>query len=260
MKIETLDDWHQIGCCCPMPACPAPDRECQSIQGSGEVGYVVYDSLTATYYGLRRTDYANGGFTQSVAPSTHWTRLGGESIEPYQIDFTQGDPKTGAITTTNDNIVDIDASRNASFAAMGGAIDWESMDLGTDCIASRSHPTPFARFPAYHLFATFVRFRWVVPTSFPGKHFKITWDVIEEPDGWDQDPLGSSRSFLVQDQTWEWTGPGDPGNPDSWKSAWYEIPAPAVVGQRRVVNIRFECYRSNKFGTKPQLGGDHVEL
>ena len=34
MKIETLEDWNSIleGCgCCPMPVCPVPERECESI-------------------------------------------------------------------------------------------------------------------------------------------------------------------------------------------------------------------------------------
>ena len=59
------------------------------------------------------------------------------------------------------------------------------------------------------------------------------------------------RSFYLEDQTWEFTGPGDPGDPESWKSPWIEIPPPDVGGTRRIVNIRFQCIRSTKLGTLP---------
>lgn len=104
------------------------------------------------------------------------------------------------------------------------------------------------------------RFRWVVPDTFEGSYFKVTWDILEEPDGWDDPSPTVFRSFVATDQTWEWTGPGDPEDPDSWKSGWYEIDPPSVPGTRRVVNIRFECYRSTHFGNKPQVTGEAVEL
>ena len=110
-----------------------------------------------------------------------------------------------------------------------------------------------------------IRFRWVVPQDWspiaqPGSYFKVTWDILEEPDGWDAPSPTVFRSFVATDQTWEWTGPGDPEDPDSWKSGWYEIAPPSLPGTRRVVNIRFECYRSTRFGNKPQVTGEAVEL
>jgi hypothetical protein len=116
-----------------------------------------------------------------------------------------------------------------------------------------------------------LRFRWVIPDTwtdqntgldvpFTGSYFKITWDILEEPDGWDDPSPTVFRSFHLSDQTWEWTGPGDPEDDDSWKSPWFEIDPPEVPGTRRVVNIRFECYRSPKYGNKPQVTGEAVEL
>lgn len=253
MKIETLDDWHAVGCCCPMPACPIPYQECQGISGNGYVGFVNYEVPTQTYYGTRRTDYEGGGFTQTRAPSIHWTLLGGQWIEPIHTEYSDGDPKTGPSETTFSDVVDVDASRAASFAAMVAALDWQNMTKFDGCQASRSHPSPFGWFPARHLGTVFVRFRWVIPEFFEGKYFKITWDVVEEP-------ADGNPSFFAQDQTWEWSGPGDPDNPDSWVSGWHDIPAPPVPGLRRVVNIRYECYRSARLGTKPQVTGDAVEL
>jgi len=254
MKIETLNQWNLVnGCCCLMPACPIPYLECQSIGGSGQVGFVNYESPTQTYYGTRRTDYEGGGFTQAHAPSIHWTQIGGQWIEPIVIEYSGGDPQTGPSEITFSNAVDVGASRAASFDAMVAALDWQNMAKGTGCLATRVEPSPFGWFPAIHLHAVFIRFRWVVPDFFEGKYFKITWDVVEEP-------ANGSPSFFAQDQTWEWTGPGDPDNPDSWTSGWHEIPPPTEPGLRRVVNIRYECYRSSKFGTKPQVTGESYEI
>ena len=109
--------------------------------------------------------------------------------------------------------------------------------------------------------ATKARFRWAIPTTWKGSHYKRTWDIIEEPDGWDDPSPTVFRSFVLpRDRTWEWTGPGDPEDPDSWKSPWFEIEPPSVPGTRSVVNIRTECYRSTKFGNKPQVTGRAVEL
>ena len=261
MKIETLDDWNAVnGCCCFMPYCPMPQRECRTIYGIGQVAFVLHELATDTYYGTSRTDYEDGGFSQSRAISSHWTQLGGVWIEPRETERTEGDPQTGESQTTLSDPVDLAASRDASFAAMVGALDWETMTGYPNCDAYRADLEPVG-YPAYHLGAGFMRFRWVVPDDFEGKYFKITWDVVEEPDGWDSgEPNAPVRSFFAQDQTWEWTGPGDPDDPDSWKSGWYHIDPPASAGARRVVNIRYECYRSAKFGTKPQVTGEAVEL
>lgn len=109
-------------------------------------------------------------------------------------------------------------------------------------------------------YITKTRYRWVVPDTWTGSYFKVTWDILEEPVGWDDETPTVDRSFFLTDQTWEWTGPGDPEDADSWKSGWYEIAPPEDPGERRVVNIRFECYRCPLFGNKPQVTGEAVEL
>jgi hypothetical protein len=114
-----------------------------------------------------------------------------------------------------------------------------------------------------------------------GTYYKIMWDVLTEPDDWDAtikdpnppDPLpedwdwaehqvpkpGRGTRTYVQDLTWEWTGPGDPENDDSWVSDWYFLEPPPVNGNRRIVNIRVTCYRG-PFGSKKQLTGEEVDL
>jgi hypothetical protein len=119
--------------------------------------------------------------------------------------------------------------------------------------------------------ATKVRYRWAIPNDFEGSYFKITWDILTEPEGWDNtipdpenpegpeipDPAAPNRSYQ-EDLTWEWAGPGT-ADPDSWKSTWFQMDAPSEVGVRRVVNIRYECYRS-PYGSKPELTGEGVDL
>lgn len=120
-----------------------------------------------------------------------------------------------------------------------------------------------------------MRFRWKVPVEPPlstavvGTYYKITWDVVFEPKGWDdtvddpdydppdEEPEGGyppvpqvpkpgrpSRSFFQQDQTWEWSGASDRRSP------WFVIPVPQEEGAYRVYNIRHTGFRS-KYGTKP---------
>jgi hypothetical protein len=97
------------------------------------------------------------------------------------------------------------------------------------------------------------RFRWAIPNTHSGSFFKITWDVAFFP-------ATGDPSAVSTDNTWEWTGPGDPEEEASWKSDWYEIPIPTEPGENRVVNVRYECYRSTKFGMKPQVTGEAVTL
>jgi hypothetical protein len=138
-------------------------------------------------------------------------------------------------------------------------------------------------------YATQVRYRWVIDSQivasmassdsdgiedwWKGVYFKVTWDVIFEPDGWDAmildsdsnpsndipDPDAPEREFFAEDLTWEWTGPGDPYDEDSWKSPWFELSPPNAPGVKRIVNIRYECYRG-PFGHKPETLGEGIEL
>lgn len=154
---------------------------------------------------------------------------------------------------------------------------------------------------------TKVRSRFRIPESHLGSYFKITYDIVEIPDGWDAmiddpeyvvpdpptgDPVPQvpkpgrpERSFVSQDNVVTWTGPGTPvpdpiieddeQSPDfgevtnqvaidaaeaTWLTPWFEIPPPTVEGERRVVNIRFTCYHGTKYGVKPQVTGEALEL
>jgi hypothetical protein len=139
--------------------------------------------------------------------------------------------------------------------------DFDTCKSGSACSSALNvSPKPASTGGGISMTAIKSRFRWVIPQNFEGSYFKIGWDVLEEPDGWDSgDPDAPSRFYSAANQAWVWAGPGDPEDPDSWKSPWFEIAAPSVPGTRRVVNIPYECYRSTKFGTRPQVTGEGVD-
>ncbi len=104
-----------------------------------------------------------------------------------------------------------------------------------------------------------VRYRWRVPSTwfdpvagavvaFTGTYFKITWDVLYEPVGWDDEDIPEEARpirFSRKNLTVEWEGPGTGAQSDpSWLAGdWYELAAPEEVGVRKVINIRFEHLR-----------------
>jgi hypothetical protein len=102
--------------------------------------------------------------------------------------------------------------------------------------------------------------QWRVPDSHEGSYFKVWFDVIEEPDGWEEEG-GPARSWYAQNVVREWEGPGTGSQSDpSWIIGIpYDIPPPTTPGVRRVVNIRYECYRG-PYGNKVETTGEGVEL
>jgi hypothetical protein len=107
----------------------------------------------------------------------------------------------------------------------------------------------------YRIDLTKIRHRFRIPTTHTGSYFKITYDIADFPE--DGDP-----SFISQDNVIEWTGPGTGvQNDPSWLAGdWIEIDPPEVPGERRIVNIRYTCYAGTKFGSKPQVMGESLEI
>lgn len=99
------------------------------------------------------------------------------------------------------------------------------------------------------------RFKIRIPTTHTGSKYTITYDIGEFPD--DGDP-----SFVSQDNVIEWAGPGTGVQSDpSWLTTdWIEIDPPDVAGERRIVNARYTCYTGTKFGSKPQVMGESLEI
>lgn len=271
MKIETLDDLNLVSaCCCPSGiSCPSPSAETQLAHGIGSIYFFTTDS--STFYSRRRRSWSGGGEQIFEASPIHASQVGpvsgyspsNTSVPAFQTTVTSTPPLTGSITDTNEGPIAPGDARAASKAGIFGGLDWATMGILQSGYptAGRSprhqyfEPDVALGFPDWddlHTFR-FSRFRWIVPNTFDGAYFKITWDVLEEPDGWDDPSPVVFRSFYAQDQTWEWAGPGDPGDADSWKSPWVEIPPPDVGGTRRVVNIRFVCFRAANLGEIPPV-------
>lgn len=121
------------------------------------------------------------------------------------------------------------------------------------------------------------RFQFIIPSSHAGTYFKIKWSYLDEPKGWNETIADPSHTDdgpapqipkpdrpnrnIVSGGTWIWKGPGKErsSNDPSWKSPWFEIPVPTFKGEKKLVNIEFECYQG-PYGTKPQRTGMRFDL
>lgn len=268
MEIETLDDLNAVSdCCCTNGyTCPAPTAETENAHGVGSI--YPYTSDATTFYSRLVRNFGDGGSIIFEATPTHASQVGpiagyhpsNTNTPDFETTVTSTPPLTGGFTNTKEGPINIGAARSASKSAIFNGLDWASMGSlygdwprGTKSAMhdySVPDPAPATDLLDLHSFR-FARFRWIVPDTFEGAFFKLTWDVLEEPDGWDDTNPTVFRSFYQQDQTWQWSGPGDSADPDSWKSPWQEIPPPDVGGSRRVVNIRYQCFEATKLGTIP---------
>jgi hypothetical protein len=98
---------------------------------------------------------------------------------------------------------------------------------------------------------TLRRFRFIVPITHLGTYYKIIYDIAEFPTSGDP-------SFISQDAVVEWTGPGTGvWNDPSWLTPWVEIePSNSVIGERRVVNVRYQCLHNSVFPFPPGATGE----
>jgi hypothetical protein len=248
--IETQTRWNEIleTCdCCGMPEHPVPTLEGRVVTGAALIAYLV-GPVSGTYYRRRRYDWADGGFEQTDETAPYILDLDGVRIQDYNQVFTEGFPKTGASTgPTDTEPADIAAQTTAAMAAMEAALDWDTMgSAGTE--ASRVYGAPPYPLDGM-LFVVFARIRFTVPDTHTGTYFRILWDWLDTPET-------GSPAISTADEEWIWTGPGDPEDPDSWKSPWFEIPLPTSSAARRPVNIRYWSYDGGPFGVLPDYLGE----
>lgn len=270
--IETNADWNAaLGCCCGMPECPEPVLEAESIRAYYQPTPVLFESgayykaAVYTYYW-----YEDGGAGPFHNPGTapdfipypdtlpYSNRGWGLSLGPCgEVDF-------------DDTLEDIlDAFLPADYLITSGGLDtpsdvWLAADFMADVRGNFDTFTfPLGCAPGTIQVAsvtgvptdstsdspvlTKVRYRWRIPTTHLGSYFKITWDILNEPVGWDDEGIPLEErpvAFRERDLTVEWAGPGTGDEEDpSWLSGgWYELAVPDFEGERRIVNIRFECY------------------
>lgn len=263
MKIDTVEEWNLVGCCCAMPLCPVPTKECQS----GLAGYYAnslnefegtkYLTITQKYWYYE--DNGSGPYHEAEEITTtirYWGLAAGPCGEtnPPPSHYV-GTPLENALITAIEFVsradpFDLNAFKTQAFADFATYVWDDGCTYGTSCNASTSGgiENPYSS----NALLQKVRFKWVVPDTWEGSYFKVTWDILEEP-------TSGSPFLYLTDQTWTWEGPGDPAVEESWKSDWYVVEPPLVAGSRRVVNIRFECYKSAKMGNKPQITGEAFE-
>ena len=159
-------------------------------------------------------------------------------LDPHLSGTTYG----STVTATGQPHSSTVSSRTLSVISTPEAFDLEANGKPGGCSSIRSCDS-----------VTASRYRWIIPSSWEGSAFHITWDTYFFPTDTAIDP-----SSVDLDKTYDWTGPGNPDDPDdaSWKSPFYTLDPPATPGEVRIVNTRFTCYASSKFGTKPQITGE----
>ena len=123
---------------------------------------------------------------------------------------------------------------------------WLSGGNGSETIVT----TPTSESSAGGLELEFFRYRWQIPNTHLGSYYKITYDIVEFPTV--GDPF-----YVSEDLVYEWAGAGS-GSQDnpSWLSPMEYIEPSTNGGERRIVNIRYTCYRETKYGVKPQITGE----
>lgn len=283
--IETLDDWNKRlagDCCCLMPECPTPTKDCESIFSDFHTDYDggAGGGLTNLPFGLYRSYTTTVVYENcSESSTTTYATLIDEpespcgeegpdaevsSTEPETCEDTEENPRgeykgiryTGAVKYTPEawleDVLPFQAA--ITFADPKCAPFYSNQG----CLSELRISTEFGA-NYYTANFTLTRFRWKIPDIHKGSYFKITWDILNEPFRWNdaKKPTGP-RTYLLEDQTYEWSGNAG-GGTDRY-SGWYVIPTPNFNGQRRVVNVRFECYRSENYGNKPQVTGEAVTL
>jgi hypothetical protein len=283
--IETLSDWNAVlanGCCCEMPSCPQPIEECKS-------RFVLrYPSTSGDIANCEYPDDCTGGIflpfgSGAVAvPERLYRQWSFEDVshnrgtpDPEEFSCTENtytyqsasldqtivltDPITKAELIT-EALAELDGETYTTATECSAFIflDWDEVFLGCGTIVSAT---------LYYVSVRGIKVQFRVPVTHAGSYFKIIFDVIEEPDGWDDETPTVFRSWYAKDVEREWTGPGtgDQDDPSWFLGEPYEIPPPTTEESqkgivRRIVNRRFYCYPNSPYGFKPQIYGEGVTL
>ena len=108
-----------------------------------------------------------------------------------------------------------------------------------------------------------LRYKWCIPATHHGSFYRIEWDEVFYPVGWDDEEAPEPPVPVVTPRSWEWEGPAGGANDedeieendtDSRCSPWsLAVKAPAEgEGIVEIRNVRVLCYRS-AYGQKFEL-------
>jgi hypothetical protein len=269
MPIETLPDWNSrlLACgCCGLHECVAP---LFFLETSNHATSHVSHFSSGTFYTSRLRSYSAGGSVETFWDVNFETSLKSTPATEIRIP-----PLTGILTETYNGDNTPAESRENGIDYLLENFDWEDPNPRPDLCGgtfSSSGPITFSavvastvyrdRFPSFCGFLmaqlAFKRWRWQVPLNsvFPTpkryKYYKITWDVVFFPADEDEDPVVES-----EDNVWENELDSDDLSDTGFSSPWYELAPPEEEGERRVVNVRYSCYRETPYGSKPQIIGE----
>lgn len=264
-KIETVYDWNEVlgSCgCCSMPTPPEPNRISESIRAVFTANSVEFED--GVYYKTKTTNYwyfdPEGTYFEEqpfTITTRGWNLNDGPCNEVENEIYPEGSyPPEGSTVTASE--VDSKGSPFTSEAFVSAILGrFEAFEFPlTTCapgnlqIASLTGDLekPSLIYPGL----TKVRYRWQVPIIHLGDYFKITWDVLYEPVGWDDESIPEEDRpvrFSIKDLTEVWSGPGTGDQDDeSWLAGdWYDLEIPEELGERRVINIRCTMFSDDPF-------------
>ena len=271
--IETLDDLTLASsCCCGPVGCPVPLSEGEIALGRVtlhfSVSLYINPSLTE-YYRERRTDYSDGGFFSFESTGDfEATLLPSPVIVDEDIVYTEGFPQTGTPTQSKVGLIDVEAAMSSGLAALAAVDPWSEAGVTIEPgYQSELTQSATSRLAQFFRITYRVPHEWTDPISgstvpFPGTYFKLTYDILTTPYGWNDAPeyTGPGRSYLA-DQTMVWSGPGSGDADDpSWVIGTVEIDPPGEAGTRKIVNLRFTCRDEGMFANVPQVTGTAADL
>lgn len=250
-----------------------------TLNGDGTASGTVTDTYPDPAYN-ETYPFGPTPFSETYEPTTAWDNgtltatssgsdpydggAGREGSTDWTLEVTYSNPITQA---------DMEAEATLALTAM----EW----TGASCIASRqiargfctsedSNPSD-STVPVPEEIAacvqgiveTRIRYKWCVPPEHLGSYYRIEWDEVFFPEGWDDSTLVDPPDPVVTPKSWEWIGPaGGVDNSDSNPSndsadrcsPWsLEVKVPAdSEGTVEIRNVRVLCYRSS-YGQKFQL-------
>ena len=254
MKVDSTFEWNRIllnNCSCTdpclMPECasPFPNTARRIYARASPMRF----QNGGVWYRTRRYSFSDGGFDQTTHTGTYFGRVGSKPAyyedTTYEDQNTEGDPKTGSISTEYLDAVDAEqAAQDAEAWLRSRTLDWvnQSEDNFFGYPKSEKHLNVGGNLVTLY----FGRFRWfrAIDPRNPA-FYQVVWDVRESPHG-------GSPFLHQQDQSFTWNMPRD-GNDDlTIFSDWVHLDPPTDPGIREIVNVRAYCYNSAKFGRKPK--------
>lgn len=249
MKILTSQDYELIASCCscPMPSCPEPRKECESITGHGWLQGYFNEDEPDTWNRIRYGKFKQQ-YQASNGESGHWYEhvvdpmlevvVGVVQISTPVYTTTQGGGNAWGLPIERiySNPMEVEAAAGAMYAMIEAAIDWDNEDMlkQAECQSTKWHNFNWwGGGPAAgaDLVATHARYRFGVPEDFstpeaPRSTWEMQWDEVffpKEYDDWAWD-VHYYREAVAAHEAWEecealWPGqcgeepeiPPDPG-------------------------------------------------